>query len=368
VRVEGGRSRFGPYYYEIRQLKQGLDLKDHYALQAAFLNDILSAIQGWQAPTVKVYLRQQERVVVQQDWNARLAAELEIWAAIRDGKITPEPGRPPNAALSPWRVYANRLAAEKKDLVMLAGLGWDMRAKLRQTGLADTKAVAGAGPEKLQAILGEQLAPEVYANAVAYERGEPVARCPSSWPPPRKSRHLYFDFETSDSPANGQPPHTYLIGVWDKERAAYKGFMAKGEADEERIFSEFLDYAGDPGQTVLYHWTEYELNHIKDVAQKYPALKTRLAALLPACVDLKEAVKKSFYIPAPSFSLKAAAPALGFKWRQNDCGAMDAMVYYWDWLAGDETVLEKILAYNEDDCLAMLRIDERLSGGKYRPA
>ena len=77
--------------------------------------------------------------------------------------------------------------------------------------------------------------------------------------------------------------------------------------------------------------------------------------------DLKIEVEKAFYLPAPSLSLKAAAPALGFNWRQKDCGAMDSMVYFTNWLkTADKALLDKVLMYNEDDCKAMLYLEEQL--------
>jgi len=73
-------------------------------------------------------------------------------------------------------------------------------------------------------------------------------------------------------------------------------------------------------------------------------------------------VEKSFYLPAPSLSLKAAAPAFGFSWRQTDCGAMDSMVYFTKWLAGGgDNFINKVLMYNEDDCKAMLFIENYLN-------
>ena len=70
----------------------------------------------------------------------------------------------------------------------------------------------------------------------------------------------------------------------------------------------------------------------------------------------------TFYLPAPSLSLKAAAPAFGFRWRQDDCGAMDSMVYFTNWLkTGNKEQLDKVLMYNEDDCKAMLFVENYLN-------
>ena len=97
---------------------------------------------------------------------------------------------------------------------------------------------------------------------------------------------------------------------------------------------------------------------MKALCNKYPNIKAELEYLISVCVDLKIEVEKAFYLPSPSLSLKAAAPALGFNWRQKDCGAMDSMVYFTKWLKdGDEAALKKVLMYNEDDCVAMLKVE-----------
>jgi uncharacterized protein len=361
IRVNEGQSVFGPYHYQLALFKQALDLKEHYSLQAAFMNDVLAGVQGYEAPTIRVYLKSGERAVTQADWKEKLENLLAKWRDIRDNRLQPETSRPPNGALPPWRMYANKVAADRKDLVMIPGTGWDLRAKLREAGMPDLPAVAEAGIEKIRAAVGDPFAADVFGSSLAYKHGKPVLRNAAHFPPKRGARNLYFDFETSDSLSSNQKPHTYLIGVWDKEAAKYFYFLTKGAEDEEKIFREFIEYVGDPKQAVLYHWTEYEVKQLRDIASKYPALKEGIHGLISCCLDLKESVRKAFYIPAPGFSLKTVAPIFGFHWRQKDVGAMDAMVYYWDWLAGGgDEALQKVLLYNEDDCYSMLHVDLEL--------
>jgi uncharacterized protein len=78
-------------------------------------------------------------------------------------------------------------------------------------------------------------------------------------------------------------------------------------------------------------------------------------------VDLKEAIKSAVYLPVPTFSLKSVAPALGFRWRQEDFGAFESMVCYWDYLSGDASAIQKTILYNEDDCVAMWHVDHEIT-------
>jgi len=357
-KVEGD-SVFGNYHYRIIQFKQAVELKEHYAIQAALLNRALGAIQGREPEYTTITLRYKEVEVAQAAWNDRLDKTMAAWRDLRDDKVKPEPQRPPKAALTPWRVYANRYAAETKDLVMLGGFANDVRGLLKAAHINNTDEVALAGMEHMQALFGPGLGRDVYASALAYYLNKPILKREGLFPPQAKERNLYFDFEDADQ--NGsEPSHTYLIGVWDKEQSKYVAFTAHGAAEEQKIFADFLDYIGDASKAVLYHWTEHETKAMKNMGKKHPELAERMKAAVAACHDLKISVQKSFYLPSPSLSLKAVAPALGFYWRQSDCGAMDSMIYYWDWLSGTQNVFQKVLMYNEDDCVAMLHVQQYL--------
>ena len=100
---------------------------------------------------------------------------------------------------------------------------------------------------------------------------------------------------------------------------------------------------------------------IDETIKQYPKLAPRLRELKKSCVDLLEVVKDNYYIPVPTYSIKKVAPFLGFSWRQKGVGAFESMVLYWDWLENpDHKIIQKVLDYNEDDCVAMAYIDEKL--------
>ncbi|NLO92121.1 MAG: TM0106 family RecB-like putative nuclease [Elusimicrobia bacterium] len=296
------------------------------------------------------------------DWAPELEQALDVWGAIRDNILQPEPAKPPNAASAPWRVFANRLVSERKDLILLAGVSREWRQKLRDNGILTTTQAALAGPQKLKELTDESAGADIFGNAAANELNAPVLRGDRPMALPQRARNLYFDFENADAIAPDTKPYVYLIGVWDAETGKYTALLARSQREEEKIFRDFAELVGDPAQALLYHWTEHEAHHIKLAANDYPAISSAMRGLLSACCDLKKAVQKAFYLPAPSFSLKAAAPAFGFDWRQHECGAMDSMAYYWDWISNNnEDAIKKVLVYNEDDCLAMHHIHRSLA-------
>lgn len=361
VRTEGEKSVFGDYYYKIIQFKRAHDLKEHYALQVSLLTRILGRVQNFTPYQTRVMLKEKVAEVDYQEYEQRLAQELAYWRSIRDGVNKPEAHKPPKAASSPWRVYANKVVAETKDLLMLPGLSTEMRQILKINGMHNTDDVAAAGLEKLKTLLEDPHGEETYYNSVAYQHHKPVLRAEGHFPPPEKKRNLYFDFEATETFTKENVSYVYLIGIWDKEENKYVSFIAKKPEEELGIFEQFFDYIKEPQDTVLYHWTEYEAKKMRSLAGKNPLVAPKLNALCALCFDLKIAVNNAFYLPSPSFSLKAAAPAFGFNWRQDDCGAMDSMVYFTNWLkTGNDSLMEKVLMYNEDDCKAMLFLEDYL--------
>lgn len=360
-RSDDGPSVFGPYHYRIVQFKRAHDLKEHYALQVSLLNHILSDVQQYTPRYTRVELKGKNVNVDYLDHEERLNRELAYFRAIRDGKAKPEAHKPPKAANPPWRIYANKVVAESKDLQMLPHLSAEMRQCLKIYGLRNTDDVARAGLETLRGILEEPFATDAYYNSVAYLHNKPVLRAEGHFPPPAKKRNLYFDFEATETFTKDNVSFVYLIGIWDKEEDKYVSFLAKTPEEEIKIFEQFYDYIKDPDDTVLYHWTEYEAKKMRKMAQENKHDEQKLNRLVSLCYDLKVAVNNAFYLPAPSFSLKAAAPAFGFNWRQDDCGAMDSMVYFTNWLkTGNDELIKKVLMYNEDDCKAMLHLEEAL--------
>ena len=196
-RIDEGKSVFGPYHYRIVQFKRAHDLKEHYALQVSLLNHILSDIQKYTCRYTRVELKTKAVQVDYLDHEQRLVRELDFFRKIRSGQARPEAHKPPKAANSPWRVYANKVVAESKDLLMLPALSAEMRQCLRIYNINTTDDVVRAGLEKMRTILEEPFATDAYYNAAAYFHQKPVLKEKGHFPPPLKKRNLYFDFEAT---------------------------------------------------------------------------------------------------------------------------------------------------------------------------
>ncbi|MBI2891707.1 MAG: TM0106 family RecB-like putative nuclease [Nitrospirae bacterium] len=362
VRDDSRPSDLGDFHYRVKEIKHSKKLQPYHTLQGACYNWMLGVIQGYKPETVTVVLKETEEAVSYERAREDLESHLSTWSDLRDGKLRPGPTAM-DCTDSPWRVYANKLLLEKLDLTLLPGVGPAGREHLRAAlGVTGIRELYEFSLDHLRRALGEKSGTDIYRHAQSYKLGRPIPRNNYPFHVPRAKRNIHFDFETSDEVHPSEPPHIYLIGAFDEERERFAYFLGKGAAEEEKIFHDFLEYAGDPRDVCLYHWTDFEIGEIKGVERRYPLLAGRLEALRGSCVDLKEAVRQQFYLAVPTYSIKSVAPFLGFNWRQKDVGAFESMVLYWDYLEGDNEGIKKAIMYNEDDVLAMVHILRVLSG------
>lgn len=361
VKSKQASSDLGDYCYIVKEVKHSNEVKNYHKLQAGIYNYMLGIIQGFVSPEVNIVLKDSEETVSYNKISDELDKHLNYWRDIRDDKEKPEP-RGIDKTDSPWREYANKILIKNHDLTLLPDIGPATRKSIRsKLNVQNIKELEKYEEKELINLLGFDSGKKVFHYVLAYKLRRPMPVNNITSKNSNGKKVIYFDFETSDDVHPSEPPHVYLIGLLDKVKNKFIYFLGRGKQDEERIFSEFLDYLGNLGDVCLYHWSDYEIGEIDEIIKQYPKLAFRLAKLKNVCVDLKEVVKNNFYIPVPDYSIKKVAPFLGFPWRQKEVNAFEAMVLYWEWLKKPQKkIIQKVIDYNEDDCKAMVYVRERL--------
>jgi predicted RecB family nuclease len=136
------------------------------------------------------------------------------------------------------------------------------------------------------------------------------------------------------------------------------------------MWTDFLDWLGDPSDVALYCWTMYEAGKLRQAAADHPILADRLIAAEGALIDLKEEIKHRPYFPVTSYSIKSVAPVCDFNWSQDDVDGLSAQLLYLEWLkSGDNSIIEKVEQYNREDVLAMVAVDRFVMGmGDFEPS
>ena len=128
---------------------------------------------------------------------------------------------------------------------------------------------------------------------------------------------------------------------------------------EEAVFREAWTYLNLRVQdSIVYYYSKYERTAYKKLAEKYPGVCTvaevETLFALPAMVDLLyDVVVKSTEWPTYDRSIKTLAQHLGFQWRDAHPSGAASIEWFHRWIeSGDPAIRQRILDYNEDDCVA----------------
>lgn len=357
-RRDEGASVFGSYHYVVKEVKLAKNIRDHHRLQAAFYNHVLGKLQGHTPSHVHVIDRDHRESTL-----AYSEAEiLTVLRAIREIRAGHKPPAVHGAGAPQWSSYTDRCAREARDVSLVAGVGRATRDALARGGFATVDALASADEARLLAVrgVGKKRAQRFATGARAIVEGRhiPLARVSL----PRARTEVFLDLEGTGAQLEGEDlvEMDYLIGALVRRDGAerYRAFVARSRDGEAEMWREFVEWAATLDDPVLYHWTHYEPTHLRRLAERHGLAPGLHEPVFGRLRDLHKDATGAFAFPTPSTSIKAIAPYLGFSWRHKDVGAMASIALYFEYLEapdapGAEAKLEKVLDYNEDDCIAM---------------
>jgi predicted RecB family nuclease len=369
VRCDDHPSDLGDFHYRVKEVKNSKAAKPYHQLQAAGYTWILGELQGYRPESFDIVLRagEDEETIAYASVVDSMREHLTQWRDIRDNRLNLEP-LAYNSTSSPWRQYANQLIRERSDVSLLPGVGHKTAMKLRERGFPSTNEILTLGAE---GCLQEFRKDHHYYHSLAIQEDRPVFRPGETASIQRRERLVYFDVEDT-STLDGEAvtrPHTYMLGVATPDEKT-QIWTARGENDEARMWTDFLDWLADPSDVALYCWTMYEAGKLRQAAADHPILADRLTAAEGALIDLKEEIKHRPYFPVTSYSIKSVAPVCDFNWSQDDVDGLSAQLLYLEWLkSGDNSIIEKVEQYNREDVLAMVAVDRFVMGmGDFEPS
>jgi len=191
----------------------------------------------------------------------------------------------------------------------------------------------------------------------------------------------YLDFETF-SPAIpiyvNTRPYQRIPFQWSWHHDDGTGsltqaeFLAHGDTDPRREFSETLLLASKRFPDVIMAWSQYEAKVIRDMAELFPDLAERLIALLYRIIDLLRIVQDHIAHPdfQGSYSMKAVAPALAPEITYGDLDIADggdASAAFYRIVADPtldpearDALRASLLMYCQRDTLALTRVHQWL--------
>jgi predicted RecB family nuclease len=221
---------------------------------------------------------------------------------------------------------------------------------------------SGVGPDTLAKL-------QARAKLAVTPRASPYFREPVALPP--TGLELFFDIETD--PLRDL---CYLHGfVVRNERDAgserFVAFFAEEETPqaERDAFAAAWAFIRENADAVVVYYSKYERTVYRVLQAKYPEvceadeIEALFAAVPERSFDLYfDAVKKSEW-PTMDYSVKTLAKFCGFQWRDLDPSGASSIQWFDEWVnTRDPAMKQRILDYNEDDCVAMRVVLDRMRG------
>ena len=391
LRVDGpdAGSGLGAYHYEVADTKLARRVKGSALLQMCVYSDLVARLQGRMPEKMHVALGGSGHLVESHRLDDYLAyfrsVKERFMAAVAVGQplVYPLPLTPPpvgHCGVCRWAGYCSGLRRDADHLSLVAGMRSDVARRLTDAGIATFGALATLPqplplvPNVSEVVLGNlhqqarlqhesRELPRPLYEFLAVEENRGLAALPE-----RSAGDLFFDME--GDPFAEEEGLEYLFGVWDPP--TFRTWWGHSRADEKVAFEGFIDFVmerwqADPTMHV-YHYAAYERGRIGMLATRHATREVEVDRILRGelFVDLYAAVRQSLRIGVDSYSIKALEPSYDFTRVVSLKDAGSSMVAYEAYIrsvtagAPDQSILDQIHDYNQDDCRSNFELREWL--------
>lgn len=406
-------SELGNWSYYPMNIYMGKNIKPEYRLLTAFSLDILNQIQGGNLTKGDIVLRdnRQPHPVNLQVWFSRYQEFLnECLQMLGNSHIPDVYISRSKCSFCPWYDSCYDTAKSSQHLSLIPGMTPKRYNYLKEIGIDNTTTLSHTSISQLTSVFTKDIADRLLQQSQALISRQAIVRHPNLLPIPQSDIEFYFDIEANGnlqlnteissrqhnshrdenikqhpkcdrtSPPIKEYNLDYLLGILlvnnpNKEHKYYY-FLAEKPEEEKKIWQQFLELINQYPEAPIFHYSEYEKDTIKRLANLYQTPSSQLTSLLPRLFDLHKILINSFYLPVENYSLKTVANWLGFTWRDPQTGKLsssrgniggDQCVFWYDqWLkTGDKCWLDYIVIYNEDDCQGTYKLKKWMEKYNY---
>ena len=358
-----GNSIFGDWCYIPVQIELGKRPKQEYKIGAAFHGHVLTAVQKVKPPAAWLILRERKPYLVHlENWLPQMQKILQECSQTLQQSETPELFiSRQKCNLCHWYSSCYSIAKSQEHLSLLPGVTPSRYNYLQQININTLESLANTNFADLESAFGQEITEQLLRQSEAKLNNKVIFNASSSINLPISDIEIYFDIESQP-----EIDFAYLLGVLVVDTKSntknFYPFLAEDFSEEAATWQQFLSLVWDYRQTPIYHFCDYEVFMIKELAKRYQTANHLWQPLLNRLVDVHQKVTQAVTLPTESYSLKAIARWLGFNWRNPSASGSQAICWYDEWLkTGDRTFLEKIVIYNEDDCLATYLVKDWLT-------
>lgn len=364
----------------LEEFDSGDKLKEHYAFQVAHYVHILEAmglsdgsreafIISRDGQPTSYLLHEPIGVRNPVTWWDNYQNALQAVTGLVSGAASSRSALSATCKLCHWYSKCKQECIDNDDLTLIAELGRSKRDVMMCT-IPTVSALAASNPATFITANGKKtIFPGIGPDTLVkfHERAK-LLKTQGAKPYLKQAitllvaaKEVFFDIEAD-------PIHdiVYLHGFVERPhgqpaRAKFIASYAEGltQSDEEAAFAEAWGYLSARVQdSVVYYYSPYERTAYKKLAGKYPSVcgVDEVVALfaLPNMIDLyTDVVRKHTEWPTYDQSIKTLAKYLGFNWRDTHPSGAASIEWFNRWVESrDPAIKQRILDYNEDDCLA----------------
>ncbi len=357
-RVEG-RSTFGDYYYVAADIKRAREVRDDFKFQGCFYAELLARIQGTK-PTQGYVISPDSKTLpyLIEQFEAQYKLTLDEIESIVAGK------RPVHFVTSackqsPWFSECKQDSHACNELSVLNRVWNEEVLRLEASGITTIDVLASKSVHDLLRIcpgLHQGRVEMLRDQAIAIRDHHHIVRRAVNFP--AANIEIYFDIESDPL-----RDFDYLFGaiVVQNGKETYHPFLAEDPTKEGLMWAEFVGFIESHLDAPIYHYGWFETEVVNRFIAKYGCSEIAKEALKRNMIDVIEVIRASVIFPLTFYSLKDIASYIGFEWRTADATGANSVLWVEEWLKNkDKKLIEKILAYNEDDVKATRLVKEWL--------
>jgi predicted RecB family nuclease len=370
-------------HYEVVDTKLARHPKPAYVLQLCFYSEGVGRIQGSMPERMHVVLGNRGRDSLRvADFLAYYHRVRERFVEAVEADIDVYPVPVSYCDRCEWLTRCEARWRVDDHLSLVARMRRDQARRLEDAGISTVAALADA----LDAARPPAMQPRTF-EALRAQAAMQVAARPNrhGWKvlPPDPARgfellpaadagDLFFDIEGDPfwEPARGLE---YLWGVIDTA-GRFTPFWAHDRAQERRAVEGVIDLIGarraaHPAMHV-HHYAAYEITALKRLTCEYGTREEELDDLLrgEVFVDLYRVVSQGLRLSHERYGLKQVE-TFYFERHADLRAGDDSILLYEEYLEKHDTaILDRIAAYNEEDCASTLGLRDWLDSIRPGPA
>ncbi|MBM3673038.1 MAG: TM0106 family RecB-like putative nuclease [Actinobacteria bacterium] len=384
--VETPSPNLGAWSYEVADAKLARSVKAAALVQVCAYSDHVERIQGVPPDHVHVLTGDGEthtyRLASLAAYYRALRSRLAGALAGSDGDTYPEPVD--HCRICRWGAQCARQRRADDHLSLVAGMRRDQTRHLVAAGITSRAALAGMEPGTDTLSISAAALERLRAQAALQVKGDGAAtplwellepEVPDEEGPEKGFAALpepspgdvFLDLESDPYALDGGLE--YLFGIVEVVDGApvYHRFWAHTRAEERLAFEQAIDLItdrlGKDPNAHVYHYAPYERTAISRLMGLHGTRESEVDALLrsEALVDLYQVVRQSMRLSTESYSLKQVERCYFTREATEVMDAGSSIVTYEQWLVdGEQRLLDEIAAYNEEDCLSLVGLQEWL--------